>query len=116
MQMEKMAERAMLYDFYGDLLTEHQKKIYEYVVYQDLSLGEIAGLCGISRQAVHDVILRCDRILTGYEEKLHLVERFLNLKHSVGDLYTRMRQYAQEVGKPLPEPAEELFRKIRDEL
>jgi predicted DNA-binding protein YlxM (UPF0122 family) len=114
--MEKMAERAMLYDFYGDLLTDRQKEIFGYVVNQDLSLSEIAGICGISRQAAHDVISRCDRILAGYEGKLHLVERFLELKKSVGSLHEEMESYAEQTGKPLPESAERLFAKIRDEL
>ena len=45
---------TMLFDFYGELLTEHQKKIYEDAVFGDLSLGEIAQEYGISRQGVHD--------------------------------------------------------------
>lgn len=73
----------MLFDFYGELLTEHQRKVYEDVVYQDMSLGEIAEELGISRQGVHDLIRRCDRILQGYESKLHLVERFARAKETV---------------------------------
>ena len=46
-------------------------------ILNDMSLSEIAEEQGISRQGVHDLIRRCDRILSGYEEKLHLVERFL---------------------------------------
>ena len=61
--MEKIFEQGILYDFYGELLTEHQQKIYEAAVYNDLSLGEIAEEQGISRQGVHDLIKRCDRIL-----------------------------------------------------
>ena len=45
--MERIAKQAMLYDFYGELLTEHQKKIYEDVVYNDFSLSEIAEENGI---------------------------------------------------------------------
>ena len=56
----------MLYDFYGELLTEHQKEIYEDVVLQDYSISEVAEEKGISRQGVHDLIRRCDRILAGY--------------------------------------------------
>ena len=78
--MEKIYEQALLYDFYGELLTEHQKKIYEDAIYNDLSLGEIAAEAGISRQGVHDLIKRCDKILQDYESKLHLVERFEKAK------------------------------------
>ena len=73
--MEKIVEQGLLYDFYGELLTDHQKAIYEDVVINDMSLSEIAREQGISRQGVHDMIKRCDRILNGYEEKLGLVEK-----------------------------------------
>lgn len=82
-EMERIAEQAMLYDFYGELLTEHQKKIYEDVVNNDYSLTEIAQENGISRQGVHDLIRRCDKILQDYEQKLHLVERFLMIRNEV---------------------------------
>ena len=81
--MEQIGRRAFLYDFYGELLTEHQKEVYEDVVQNDMSLGEIAEEFGISRQGVHDLIRRCDRILDGYEQKLHLVERFRKTKEDV---------------------------------
>ena len=57
--MEEKVEQAYLYDFYGELLNEHQSRIYEAFVFQDLSLGEIAKEEGISRQGVHDMIKRC---------------------------------------------------------
>ena len=63
--MEKIVQQGLLYDFYGELLTEHQRRIYEDVVMNDLSLSEIAQEQGISRQGVHDLIRRCDRILAG---------------------------------------------------
>ncbi len=84
--MEKIVEQGLLYDFYGELLTEHQKKIYEDVVYNDLSLAEIAKENGISRQGVHDLVRRCDRSLQEYEDKLHLVERFLKIKSRISGL------------------------------
>lgn len=73
-------------DFYGELLTEHQKEIYEDFILNDLSLGEIAQDRGISRQGVHDLVKRCDKILNGYEEKLHLVERFTKTKEDVAEI------------------------------
>lgn len=84
--MEKIVEQGLLYDFYGELLTEHQKRIYEDVVYNDFSLAEIAKENGISRQGVHDLVRRCDRSLQEYEDKLHLVERFLKIKNQIGRL------------------------------
>ena len=84
--MDRIYEQTMLFDFYGELLTEHQRSVYEEAVYQDLSLGEIAEEHGISRQGVHDLIRRCDRILQGYEEKLHLVERFARARKTIGEI------------------------------
>jgi len=84
--VEKIVEQGILYDFYGELLTPHQRGIYEDAVYGDLSLSEIAEKRGISRQGVYDLIRRCDRALAGYEEKLHLVARFLAVKQKVGEL------------------------------
>lgn len=81
--MEKIVEQGLLYDFYGELLTDHQKKVYEDAVYNDMSLSEIAEIYGISRQGVHDLIKRCDKLLQGYEDKLHLVERFASVKEKV---------------------------------
>ena len=70
----------MLYDFYGELLNEHQNEIYEDVVFNDMSPSEIAREEGISRQGVHDLIKRCDKILKDYEEKhFHYV---INLEES----------------------------------
>ena len=74
--MEKFVTQALLYDFYGELLTEHQKRIYELVVLEDYSYSEIAKDEGISRQSVHDMIRRCDALLEGYEEKLQLIAKF----------------------------------------
>ncbi len=81
--MEKFVERTLLYDFYGELLTEHQRSVYEDAVFDDLSLSEIARDKGISRQGIHDLIKRCDKILSEYEERLHLVERFLRIKEDI---------------------------------
>lgn len=78
--MEKFVERSYLYDFYGELLNEHQRRVYEEVVFEDLSLAEAAASEGISRQGIHDLIKRCNAALESYENKLHLVERFLSIK------------------------------------
>lgn len=84
--MERIIEQGILYDFYGPLLTKHQQEIYEAVVYNNLSLGEIAAEEGISRQGVHDLIKRCDKTLADYEEKLHLVKRFADNKKKIAKL------------------------------
>ena len=84
--MEKFVMQALLYDFYGELLTKHQQNIYEDAVLNDMSLSEIAEEQGISRQGVHDIVKRCNKILNGYEEKLHLIEKFLKTKEMVKEI------------------------------
>ena len=101
-EIEKLELRGMLYDFYGELLTSHQKKVYEDAIVNDLSLSEIADEQGISRQGVHDIIKRCDKALAEYEEKLHLVEKFTRIKNmnSQIDQLTddeRIRQLSNEI-------------------
>lgn len=81
--MEKIFEQAMLYDFYGELLNEHQKSIYEEYVLDNLSLSEIAEERGISRQGVHDLIKRAYKTLNEYESKLQLIRKFMNIKDKV---------------------------------
>ena len=81
--MERIVEQTLLYDFYGELLNEHQRGVYEDAVFNDLSLSEIADEYGISRQGVHDLIKRVSNTLDGYEAKLHLVEKFMDTKAKI---------------------------------
>ncbi len=89
--MEHIVKQGLLYDFYGELLTKHQREVYEEVVFHDMSLGEIAKERGISRQGVHDLIKRCDKTLMEYEEKLKLIQKFHQTKTMVGQI----KEYAQ---------------------
>ena len=78
--MDELFEKSLLYDFYGELLTEHQQSVYQSFVFEDMSLAEVAEEQGITRQGVHDLVKRCDKILQGYEDKLHLVAKFVSIK------------------------------------
>lgn len=110
--MDKMLKQALLYDFYGELLTEHQKSIYEDFVLNDYSLSEIGEDRNISRQGVYDIIKRCDKLLNGYEEKLHLVQKFLTAKDQVA----RIHQLASDIlnADGNPEKATEYLRQIEN--
>ena len=88
--MEKIIERNLLFDFYGDLLTERQRNIYQDAVYGDLSLSELADDYGISRQGIHDQIKRCDKALEEYEARLHLIERFEKIKQYSKELKSKV--------------------------
>lgn len=68
-------EIVLLYDYYGDLLTERQKECFEMRYYQDFSLGEIGEELGISRQGVHDNLSRAEALLRDMEAKTGCVSR-----------------------------------------
>ena len=68
-------EIVLLYDYYGDLLTQRQKECFELRYYQDLSLGEIGEELGISRQGVHDNLSRAEALLRDMEAKTGCVSR-----------------------------------------
>ena len=107
--MEKIVQQGILYDFYGELLTEHQKQVYESVVYENLSLGEIADDLGVSRQAVHDLIKRCDKILEGYETKLGLVRKF-------GEVRTRIESMEEMLNRPIREGDRQKLQTLTSEI
>ena len=112
--MNKILEQALLYDFYGELLTTHQKEVYEQFILEDLSLSEIAESAGISRQGVHDLIRRCQKALEGYEAKLQLVERFLSRKEKVGQIDGIVDECEKE--KKNPEEIVNRIRRISDAI
>ena len=110
--MESIIKQSLLYDFYGELLTEHQQTVYEDAVFNDMSLGEIAGEQGISRQGVHDLIKRCDKILSGYEEKLHLVQKFQQTRQMVEDIQERTRAFHETKDESLIAQIEQISSNI----
>jgi len=72
-RLKKTVEMALLYDRYGDLLTEKQRQFFELYFLDDLSLGEISDQYGVSRQAVYDILRRSQRTLERMERTLGLV-------------------------------------------
>ena len=85
-EMENRLRQGDLYDFYGELLNPHQRRIYEDYVLNDLSLSEIAEDVGTSRQAVHDIIRRCTQSLESYEEKLGLLKRLEMVRSRISQI------------------------------
>ncbi len=112
--MESIVKQSLLYDFYGELLTEHQRSIYEEAVFNDMSLGEIAAERGISRQGVHDLIKRCDKILGDYEAKLHLVSKFVQTKAMVEEIQKLTREFKDTQDLKLMEQIEHISANIME--
>lgn len=84
--MEKNMELSLLLDFYGELLSEKVRKATELYYNDDLSLSEVAEDMGITRQGVRDLIKRAEGNLYGYEQKLGLYKRFLEMQKGLGTL------------------------------
>lgn len=74
--MEERLRQSLLYDFYGELLTDHQKSVFSAAIFDDMSYSELAEEFDCSRQAAFDLIRRINKKLEGYEERLGLLERF----------------------------------------
>ncbi len=115
-KMEAKLKQAYLYDFYGELLNSHQRKVYEDFYFNDLSLGEIAEEEGISRQGVHDLVKRSSRALEGYEQKLHLVDKFLYIRDKVGEIQRLARSYDQKNQQEIKTEIEKISNEILEGL
>lgn len=94
--MKNQAYRmSLLYDFYGDMLTDRQKEFYDLYYNEDLSLAEIAENYGITRQGVRDVIVRAEAILTELEDKTGIIRRFHRMQEQFGQMETAVDAIAQ---------------------
>ena len=94
--MKNQAYRmAMLFDFYGDLLTDRQKEFYDLYYNEDLSLAEIAENYGITRQGVRDVIVRAEAILTELEDKTGIIKRFHKMQQQFLEVEEAVNAIAQ---------------------
>lgn len=82
-KLERIVNLSLLYDFYGALLKEQKQQIFEDYVLNDYSLSEIAETKGMSRQGVYDAVKRCIKELEGYEDKLHLIDKFRKTKEQI---------------------------------
>ena len=104
--MDEILEQTLLFDFYGELLSERQRDVYQQYVFEDLSLSEISREVGMSRQGVHDLVKRSKAMLEEYEQKLRLVEKFLLIKKNVQQIDALLDAYEES-------KSEELLTRIR---
>ena len=113
--MKNQAYRmAMLYDFYGDVLTDRQKEFYDLYYNEDLSLGEIAENYGITRQGVRDVIVRAEAVLTELEDKTGLIKRFHTMHRQLEQVQADARQVVELASRHEDGELEILARRILD--
>ena len=114
--MAKNLGVTVLLDFYGEMLTEKQRSFLDYYYNDDLSLSEIAENEGITRQGVHDMVKRCSKQLRGYEEKLHLVEKFLSIKEDVAQIHQLAQQMKESSDEEILLEIETISNQILEEL
>ena len=113
--MKSQAYRmTMLFDFYGDVLTDRQKEFYDLYYNEDLSLGEIAENYGITRQGVRDVIVRAEAVLTELEDKTGLIKRFHTMRAQLEQVHTDACRMVELSARQDSEELEALALRIRD--
>jgi predicted DNA-binding protein YlxM (UPF0122 family) len=93
---DKLVQITLLFDFYGQLLTDKQMEIVDMYYNNDLSLGEISEQQAISRQGVYDTLKRAEKTLNEYEEKLGLVDRYLKQQKSMKKLVEMLDELMNE--------------------
>lgn len=82
----KPLEMCLLFDFYGEMLTDKQKEMFDLYYNEDLSLAEISEHIGITRQGVRDAIVRAEHTLRDMEERLGLVARYGKIDPSIDSM------------------------------
>lgn len=87
-------EMTLLFDYYGDLLTERQRSCLDLRYNQDLSLGEIAQELGVSRQGVFDNLSRAEALLRNMEEKTGFVRRSLEARKAAKNILSAAKELA----------------------
>ena len=94
--MEKKVEISMLWQIYGNLLTEKQYKVIDYYYNQDLSLSEIAENENITRQAVRDIIKKGEKKLFEYEEKLLFMKKTINQENQIQNILLNLNKIQKD--------------------
>ncbi len=107
-------ELIMLYDYYGDLLTERQKECFELRYNQDLSLGEIGQELGISRQGVYDNLSRTEQQLRNMEQKTGCVRRDLQCRKAIESVYEAAQQLSSHEDGQVAKLADRILSAISD--
>jgi predicted DNA-binding protein YlxM (UPF0122 family) len=95
---DNTVEMVLLYDFFGELLTEKQRNCFDLYYNDDLSLSEIAEQAGITRQGVRDNIVHAEAALRRYEEKTGVVRRFTRMREQIAELEAEIKSVLADSG------------------
>ncbi len=102
-------EMTLLFDYYGDLLTERQKMCFDLRHNQDLSLAEIAEELQVSRQGVHDNLSRAEALLLNMEEKTGCVRRDMLCRQAAEKIRTAAEELCKVDDKRVTQLAKEIL-------
>ena len=101
--------QSMLFDFYGELLTDRQREVYNLYYNEDLSLTEIGEMRGTTRQAVWDMIRHANASMLEIEEKTGLIERFLQTRKELESVVSMLKKEQSAVAQAAGERLEALL-------
>lgn len=94
--MDKRVQISIMLDYYGALLTDKQSDVMDLYFNQDLSLAEISEITNTSRQAIHDIIKRCEKVLLEYELKLQLVKKSIEFTKAKEEVNRKLELLTDE--------------------
>ena len=90
--LEDTLNLTLLFDYYGDLLSQKQQICFDLYYNQDFSLGEIAEQAGISRQGVHDCLGRAETVLRNMEAKTGFIAQEQRMRAALSDIRDAARR------------------------
>ena len=102
-------EMTLLFDYYGDLLTDRQRMCFDLRYNQDLSLAEIADELRVSRQGVHDNLNRAEALLRNMEEKTGCVRRDLQCRKAMQTILEKAQLLQNSTDKGVSDLAAEII-------
>lgn len=115
--IDKFTKESLLFDFYGELLSNRKKQVMELYYSEDLSLSEIADQFGISKSSVHESLKSAEKSLAEYEEKLGMMKKHFKRAETKNSINKIINQ-VQEEGKGDKKLLEEMdhIKKLLDDL
>ena len=107
-------EMTLLFDYYGELLTDRQRMCFDLRYNQDLSLAEIADELQVSRQGVHDNLSRAEALLRNMEEKTGCVRRDLQYRKVMKTILEAAQELADNADQNVSKPARKIIAAVNE--